>query len=223
MRGPGQRLATSAVYWRIRMPPSQHDTRRDAAHRQAPAAQGHGRIRRSAAGPESERAVSGRGDICRCAASSNDGTQGVGHGCRDHAPGRRIRVSADRGHPDHPAGRLARTAGYHQREEGLRPRPVRRLHGSSRRTSRAQLPGAGRGAPGCRDRHGRGPRRRRTAPHAAGVHLPRRLSMWLLHPGTDRLGGGNAARGRSGLAERGDARTWPRTVSCSTTKRSASG
>jgi len=38
-RGPGQRLATSAVYWRIRMPPSQHDTRRDAAHRQAPAAQ----------------------------------------------------------------------------------------------------------------------------------------------------------------------------------------
>src|SRR6266545_2089504 len=92
-------------------------------------------------------------------------------------------------------------------QEGLRPRAVRRLHRPARRPPGQQLPGAGGGPPGRGHRHRRrAGRRRGAASPAARVHRPRRVPVRLLHAGPDLFGGGDAARGPGGLAERGERR-----------------
>ncbi len=59
-----------------------------------------------------------------------------------------------------------------------------------------------------RDHHRRRARHgRRSAPDAAGVPRPRRLSVRVLHAGSDLLGGRDAGRARGGLAEPRDRRT----------------
>src|SRR3954470_23599007 len=127
---------------------------------------------------------------------------GAGHGRRDRAARRRRGTPPHRGHPDHPAGRAAGTAGQHQPEEGLRPRSVRCLHRAARRSAPAELPGPG-GRPRRRggDHRRRAGAGRRTAPGPAGVHRRRRLPVRLLHARAGLLGGRRARRGRPRLAQ----------------------
>src|SRR5689334_11422155 len=63
------------------------------------------------------------------------GRSGVwaGHGRRDHPARQRRRPAPARRHEDHAARPAARAPAAHRREEGLRPRPVRLVHGAARR------------------------------------------------------------------------------------------
>ena len=76
----------------------------------------------------------------------------------------------------------------HRHQEGLRPRPVRRLHRACGRQAHARLPDSG--GHGARPRHHhRGPGQPgRAAPDAAGLHRARRLPVRLLHAGPDHVG-----------------------------------
>ena len=76
--------------------------------------------------------------------------EGVLHGERH---GTRARTR----HAHHAARRLARAPASHRHQEGLRPRPVRRLHGDRRRAADQFLPDAGRHARGRQHHHDRGP------------------------------------------------------------------
>ena len=101
------------------------------------------------------------------------------------------RASAGARHPHHPARRAARASRPDRHQEGLRPRPVRRLHGAGRRRARAVLPDARRqpcAAP-VTTIEGLAGAGRRAAPDAAGLHRPRRLPVRLLHAGADHVGG----------------------------------
>ena len=85
---------------------------------------------------------------------------------------------------------LRERARAHRHQEGLRPRPVRRVHGAGRRPPRQLVPDAGGDARGQRDHDDRGPRHARFAASDAGrVHRPRRLPVRLLHARSDLLGG----------------------------------
>ena len=89
--------------------------------------------------------------------------------------------------------------GDHVAEEGLRPRPVRRLHGAARRPPRARPAWRSRSpttAPSVTTADGLGAGDR-PAPGAAGVPRPRRLPVRLLHAGPDLLGGRHARGGRA--------------------------
>ena len=70
--------------------------------------------------------------------------------------------------PDHAARPAARAPRADRREEGLRPRPVRRLHDPARRPPRQRLPRARRGARRRRAHHGRRARRGRRPASAPG-------------------------------------------------------
>ena len=59
-------------------------------------------------------------------------------------------------YPDHPARRAARAPASHRHQEGLRPRPVRRLHGDRRRAADQFLPDARGDARGRQHHHHRG-------------------------------------------------------------------
>ncbi len=96
-------------------------------------------------------------------------------------------ASAFRRYAHDAAGRAARAARPDRAQEGLRPRPVRRVHGADRRPAREQLPGAGRRAPGRRDRRrsrasrdgdaaapAAGARSSRTTPSSAATARPAR-------------------------------------------------
>ena len=87
-------------------------------------------------------------------------------------------------------------------QEGLRPRPVRRLHRARRRAAHQRLPDAG----GDARRRRRSPpsrawaRRRHAAPDAGRLRQARRLPVRLLHARPDLLGGRHArARSRAGM------------------------
>ena len=82
-------------------------------------------------------------------------------------------------------------------QEGLRPRPMRRLHGAGRRQARAVLPDArGDGArPRGHDHRGPGAADGSAAPDAAGLHRSRRLPVRLLHARADHVGGRLRPRG----------------------------
>ena len=94
-------------------------------------------------------------------------------------------------------------------EEGLRPRPVRRLHRPPRRPPRQRVPPAGGRARRCRGGHGRGPRRRGRRP-ASRCRRPSssttRSSAATARPGQICSAIGMAGRGRGRLAEPRDRR-----------------
>ncbi len=109
----------------------------------------------------------------------------------------------------HSARRSARSHRAHGVEEGLRPRPMWRLHRARRRQARALLSHARRGRSQARDHDRRHRLRNQAAPPAGGVYPARRLSMRLLHARADhvwhRLRERRARRqrcGSSGIHER---------------------
>ena len=109
-------------------------------------------------------------------------------GRRDASCQRRDQVSQHRC-TYHPAGRAARAYRPHRQQEGLRSRPVRRLHGADRRPPRAVVPDAGAGRAGSRHHHHRGHGTQwRTASDAAGLHRSGRLPVRLLHARADHVG-----------------------------------
>ena len=148
---------------------------------------------------------------------SGDANGNISFGGADHDssagydPGRIVRQrrrTADRSRAlDDPARRAARPSRPDRHEEGLRSRPVRRLHGAGRRPAGQFLPDAGRHE-GWRARHDhRGPGdERRAASAAAGLHRSRRVPVRLLHARTDLLGGRPDRRGQ-GQDRRRDPRT----------------
>ena len=118
---------------------------------------------------------------------------------RRRAARQRNRASADARSAHHAARRSARAPASHRIEEGLRPRPVRRLHGADGRQAREILPLARRPRRGARDHDHRRPGPRRPAPSAAGrLHRARRLPVRLLHVRAD--------HGRRRLHQRGPRR-----------------
>ncbi len=100
-------------------------------------------------------------------------------------------------YPHHPAGRAARASAPQRHQEGLRPRPVRRLHGACGRPPRGVVPEPGGDAPGCRGDHDRRPGHAgRAAPAADRLSAARRLPVRLLHTRADLLGGRSCAAAR---------------------------
>src|ERR1044072_2020811 len=99
---------------------------------------------------------------------------------------------------DQPARRAARSSRPDRHEERLRSRPVRRLHGAGGRAAH-QLVSDARGDEGRLRRHDdrRSGGRRRAASAAECLYRARRVSVRLLHAGTD-LFGGRPARGGQG-------------------------
>ena len=88
---------------------------------------------------------------------------------------------------------LRETSVAHRNEEGLRSRPMRRMHGARRRPTRAFMPEPGRDARRRRHHDYRGAGHTRgIAPHAGGLRCPRRLSVRLLHVRPDHVGRGAA-------------------------------
>ncbi len=111
-----------------------------------------------------------------------------GYAHRHHAHDQRAAARAPGRALDHAARSAARAARPHRHQEGLRPRPVRRLHGAGERHPGEFLPDAGGDEGRCRDHHGRGARRprrpegqQRPPPDPGGVHRARRLPVRLLH------------------------------------------
>ena len=86
-----------------------------------------------------------------------------------HAAHQRQGLRAARArHACHPARHAARAHSPHRHQEGLRPRPVRRLHGARERSPREQLPLVRRDARGRRDHHHRRHRPARKSARDAG-------------------------------------------------------
>src|ERR1051326_1304808 len=113
---------------------------------------------------------------------------GSGEGIH-HASRQRQGTQVDGRAVDHAARRAAPSARPHWHQEGLRPRPVRRLHGPGRRPADQFVPHA-RGHEGWRADHdhrrfGAG---RRAPPVATGLHRSRRVPVRLLHPRPNLLG-----------------------------------
>ena len=140
----------------------------------------------------------GRGRRCR---HSGDGAcRGTGGQCaggagpinpgRCHAEGQRQGSRAVDRCAHRAARRLARTSRSHRQQEGLRSRPVRRLHGAGRRPPGAVVPDPGgrrRWASTITTIEGLA-QRRQAASDAAGLHRPGRVPVRLLHAGPDHVG-----------------------------------
>ena len=89
-----------------------------------------------------------------------------------------------------PARRAARPSRLDRDEEGLRPRPVRRLHRPAGRPAGEQLPAAGGRRAGPGHHHHRGHRRSGRFPASDAVRIPGsgRLPVRLLHARPDLFG-----------------------------------
>src|SRR5258707_1495319 len=107
---------------------------------------------------------------------------------------------------DRLARRAARPSRSDWHQEGLRPRPMRRLHRAGGRAADQFLPHVRRHAGRRPGHHHRGLGGEwGAACIAAGLHRPRRVPVRLLHAGTDLLGRGPDRRGQ-GEERRRDSR-----------------
>src|SRR6266849_5179877 len=111
---------------------------------------------------------------------------------------------------DHLARRAARPSRHDRHQEGLRPRPMRRLYRAGGRAADQFLPHVRRdaGRRPCDHHRGFGGEWG-AACIAAGLHRPRRVPVRLLHAGTDLLGRGPDCRGQ-GEERRRDSRAHER-------------
>src|SRR5262249_14090689 len=118
--------------------------------------------------------------------------------------------AAHRGSVDDAARRAARSSRPDRHQEGLRSRPMRRVHGAGGRPADQFLPDARRHEGRRQGDDDRGPGdERRAASAAAGIHRPRRVPVRLLHAGADLLGRGPDRR-RQGEERRRDSRAHER-------------